>query len=774
MIKKKYFIFLFYLFFIFSNTGNRFFAKEINNNLSKIKEIRITGNRRYNELVYKNFLNIKICDNFNDIIKNKIIKDLFASDYVNDVKISFKQNILYINLEEKNFIKKITFIGNKKLKEKVIKDNLNLKVKDVFSYNLLNKDIEFIKNFYKSMGFFNVEIDYKIQYFDNNLVEVTFNIKENKKTKIGSIYFLGNSNFKDEVLKEQMYSKENKFYRFMTKATSYNADILEYDSYLLKNFYFSKGYLDFAIISANGKFNKKDNTFDIIFSVEEGEKYYFGNVDVINNTILKKDVKFNKKIQDILKDIKIADVFNINIVNQVIAKINNILIKENFLIVNPQILPNKITKKVNVNFVIDNTEHLYIGKIFIKNNTKTYDSTLREILSIKEGDSFNENNISRSIQKIQNLGFVENTTYSKNEGIFKNQVDITISVKEKNSGNLSFGVGYSSVDKLNGNIGISQRNLFGKAIEFSFDISLNEKYKNFTFSFIKPNFMNTSMISGFNVFFQSNNTRKNIDLNIGYDEFTYGFDTFLKFDLSDYLSETIRYKYSFEKLKNISIDYEGILTTKKQQTSEISFNLAYDKRDNYYDTKSGYILSYTIDYAGLLGTKDYIRNTLYFAFYHPVYTDKLILKFETKLANIFSINNNPLYPNDGFFLGGNSMRGFENAGIGPRVLNSLDYGLGGTKLYYSNMELKFPLFTPSEFNLFGIFFVNAGTVTGVEKNPEVKKELIIDKSSIRSACGFSILWQTPVGNLSFDFSKVLKKEAFDLSRNFAFNIGKSF
>lgn len=749
-------------------------AENIGKNL-KILNIKISGNLRYNEYFYKSLLkSVKLGSNFNNELKNKVIKEIFATDYVNNVKVYFNDNILYINIEEKNFIKKITVNGNKKLKDSVIKENFKLKVKNVFSYNLLNHDLEFIDTFYKSIGFYNAKVSYEIKYEDNNLVEVIFNIEENKKSKVGKIYFVGNNNIGSSELKEHIFSREKRFFRLFGRSTLFNPDVLEYNSYLIKNYYLKKGYLNFRIVSQNAKYNKKNKTFDLIYIVEENEKFYFGDMKIINRV---KDLD-TKKLENILKKLKKGNVFNVENLQGVVNSMNNSIDNNKFAIINPQFKQNNAESKMDIDFIIDSTKHKYFGKIVIKNNTRTYDSTIREQLNIREGDAFNKKDLERSIQKIKNLGFFKDVSYTTEEGIFENQTDVVIDVEETASGSFNFGISYSSIDRISGNIGVSQRNLFGRAINFNFDIYVNEYYKNFSFDFIKPNFAGTNTTLGTSLFFQDYSNTKNSHLNIGYDEFSTGASVFVSYNLSEYLSQTIKYSYKFEKLKNLSIDYQRLLTTKKQQISELSVSFSYDRRDNRYDTTSGYILNYSLDFAGILGTKDYLRNTIYFAYYYPLYSDKLVMKFETKLARIISINNNPLFPSDGFYLGGYSMRGFESAGIGPKIIdnsnNITDTSVGGTKLFYSNLEIKFPFFTPREFNLFGIFFINAGSVSGIENNPEVDKNYIKDKDSIRSAYGFALLWKTPMGNMSFDFSRTLKKEDFDLDESFAFNIGKSF
>lgn len=771
---KKILLLLLVCFF----STNIVFAKEkktITNQTLKIEAIKIAGNFRYNEIFYKQLLsNVKIGDSFSNELKNNIIKKLFATDYVNNVKVYFSGNILYINIEEKNFISKITINGNKKLKDKIIEENFKSKVKDIFSYNLLNQDLEFINTFYRSMGYYNIKVDYEIKHLEDNLVEIIINIIENKKSKIGKVYFVGNKEIKAEDLKNNIFSKEKKFYRFFSRATLFNPDVLEYNAYLLKNFYLKNGFLNFKIILQNAKFNEKTKAFDLIFVVEENKKFYFGDVNIINNV---KDLDL-ENLKPILRKIKYNRTFNLETVYGVVDLLNENIDNNKFAMVSPQFKPDNASDKVSINFIIDNSQHKYFGKINIKNNNRTYDSAIREQLNIKEGDAFNKKDLERSIQKIRNLGFFKNVDYILEEGVFENQVDTTIIVEETVSGSFNFGISYSSLDSLSGNIGISQKNLLSRAINFDFIINVNKYYKSFSFDFVKPNFMGTNTTFGTNLYYQDNSNTKNSRLNIGYDEFNTGAGIFFSYNLTEYLSQTMRYNYRVEKLKNLSLDYERILTTSKQKINEFSISFSYDKRDNYYDTKNGYILNYTFDYAGIFGTKDYLRNTLYFAYYRPLYLDKLIMKFETKLAGISSVNNNPLYPSDGFYLGGHSMRGFESAGIGPRINNPFNISdnasVGGTKLFYSNLEVKFPLFTPKEFNLFGIFFINAGTVTGIENNKNVDKSLIMDKSSIRSAYGFSLLWKTPVGNMSFDFSRVLKKEKFDLAEKFVFNIGKNF
>lgn len=747
---------------------------------NKIKDIVISGNKIYSINTYKDWVGFSVGDNFKYNYLNNVVKNLYASNFIDNVKVNFKNNILFIDIKEKKIIKKILLVGNKKLKNDIIEEKLKLKVKGFFSQQALDEDLYFIKSFYNSIGLMNTTVKYELNTTDDNSIEVIFKIKESKKARIGNIYFIGNNIFTNKQLKEELYSKENKFYRFGRKI-NYNSDFFEYDSYLLRMFYLSKGFLDFEINSVVGVFNKKSGNFDIIFDVNEGEKYTISEIGVINN-ISNIENKTIYEIENNIVNIEKGEFFNINKVNSNINLITDYLQKKNlkFFNVNMQVIPNKEYNNVKVNFVIDNTEKYYIGKIKIKNNIRTADFVIRNELAIQEGDPYNEQFIERSRQKIMNLGYFKDVNCNIIESDIKNQYDLIITVEEQSTGSLNFGIGYNSSYGINGNISIDQKNLFGIGNKINFGININKYNNNISLNYIRPNIFGTDITNGISLFYQDSDNVSNSNSGLGYNKTERGVRTFLAFDITEYLSQTISYSYFYDKIDKVMKNYNGILTNKHDYVSEVSIDFSYDKRDNYYYTTNGYILSYNISFAGLFGTKDYLKHILYGAFYYPLYLNKVIFKVESKLGYIHSINSNPLFPDDGFYLGGYNMRGFESGGIGPRAkittINNTtsDYGLAGTKLLYFNTEIKFPLFLPKEFSIFGVLFYNAGCVYGIENNPKIDKTLIYDSNSIRSAAGFSILWQTPMGNISLDFSKTIKKETYDQDENFRFNIGTNF
>lgn len=769
MKKNHFFIFLIFFLVPIANCYTR------DNTINKII---INGNKKYNQNYYLSFISIKKGEKFSNNTQNEIIKELFSTGYINNIKnINFdkKSGNLAIEIEEKPFIKDILFKNAKELKEDIIKDNIKSTKKEVLSDKLLMEDIEFIKSFYMSQGYLKVSVSTEFKNYDDS-VEITFNVEKGSKAKIRSIVFIGNKAFSDRILKEEIFSRENKFYRF-GRAIYYDPNILDYDEYLLSQFYMSKGYYDFNIVAANGIYNKEDNNFDIVYTIEENNKYEISEIKIDDRV-----KKIDKKIlDDVISDIKYGDIFNIKLIQNKIDKLNSIFVESGntFISINPRLTKEK-DDKIKIILEIDNTEKKYIGRIRIKNNSRTRDNVIREQLNIEEGSSYNEFSVRRSIQKIESLGFFEKVTYTEENGIFDNQTDINIIVEEGSTGSFNFSIGYSSLDGFNIGLNFSQRNIFGRAIQLGIDLGIYENAKRFSIDFAKPKIFGTNIIGGLGFSIQDNNNTKNSRFNLGFDDFSVGGNFFIKYNISDFLSQKIEYSYEYKKLDNITKPEFNVLPKGKRITSEISTNISYDRRNNYYSPTKGYLLDLDISYAGIGGNVDYIKTVGHAMFYYPIYLDKVVFKLEGKAGYVTSLNNNPLYPNDGFYLGGYNMRGFEFAGAGPRVKLGNEYfnGLSGTKMAYVNMETKFPIFLPKDFSLYGILFINAGVTTGVEQNNNINTLGLIkieDSKSIRAAYGISILWQIKIlGNLSFDFSRTLRKEVYDRDESFRFNVGTRF
>lgn len=791
---RKFLVFLLASFLCFLNLGTGSTEAAI-----KINKIVINGNRKYNSDYYLGLTKLKINDTYSEDSCNTAVKDMFSSGCLDDIKTNFNSTngVLTFTLKEKPFIRKIEFIGAKEFeKDEDAKEKLKLRTKEIISSKFLADDIENIKTFYKMQGYFKVSVKTEIEDLGNGSVDLIFRVNDGGKAKINKIYFIGNKTFSDDTLKDEIMSRENRFYRF-GRTIRYDTSLLDYDVNLLSQFYNSKGYYAVSISTPIGVYNQINNTFDIIFIIEENGKYAFGKVE-IEDMVGKVDKEL---LKEAIADVKTGDAFSSKTIQNIMEHLNYIYTEKgySFISVFPRMAKGDEENMVDVVFIIKKEDKEYINKIYIKNNSKTNDNVIRSRLLIKEGNVYNDFSVRKSIQSLESTGFFEKVSYEESDGILDNQRDITIKVEEGSTGSIGASIGLSSLDGLTGNINYSERNLFGTGSALDFDLGIfgdpTKKAMSWRFSinYAKPNVFDTKIFSGAGFSIQDNNNSRNSLFRIGFDDFTITSSAFASYNITDDLSQRVEYKFEYKKLSNIDDSILNVMPKDPRYTSEVSTSLTYSRINNRYNPSDGYMLSTELSYAGILGNVDYIKTTAYAALYKSIYLDKVVFKLEGRAGYITSLNNNPLYPNDGFYLGGYSMRGFEFAGVGPRIKTGNDYassGLSGTKMFYSNAELKFPIYTPKEFGIYGILFINAGVTTGFEENKNASvttgvKEVgnifqpvkmgIEDSGSIRSAYGLSILFQIKMlGNISLDFSRTLRKEAYDIDQSFRFNIGTRF
>jgi len=762
MLKKFWLLFFIFSLFCFNNA---FCAVDY------IKSVKIFGNERIDEAIINNYLKIGKISIYNEANVNNYVKVLYETGLFEEVKTDFQNGKLIITVKENPFISEIDFDGNKKIDDDILLSEITSTKKSVFNKNKLSSDVKRILDLYRRSGRFLATVTPQIIEEEANRVKLVFKINEGKPAKIRKIYIIGAKAFNEDDLKSELNSKESKILRFGAGEV-YDPARVEFDKELLRRFYFSKGYANFEVLSAVGEIDKKNKWFDITFLISEGEKYKFGNVSITNNI---KDVKTDK-LKKVIK-VKENKIFNANLLNTSVDNITEELAKEGFVFVDvkPMITKNDTEKTIDVNFVIEESPRIYVGEIKIIGNTRTYDDVIRRELRIEEGDPFSLTKFNRSIQRIQNLGYFEKVNATKERGDQPNKLNIIIEVQEKKTGELQFGIGYSTTDGANATIGIKESNLLGLGQTLSLNIMYAKYTKNISLSYGKPYFMGRDLYAGFNLFYTKDEDQYSVD----YKETTVGGGLNAIYSVTEYLDQKLFYSIYNEKISDVSEDYDGIITAGTKLTSSIGQSLYYDRKDSKLDPTKGFALSWTIEYAGIGGDKNYLKNTANANVYVPIWPSIITLRLGAKGGVIDGIGEG-VYPTDAFYLGGNSLKGFTYGGIGPRTISSSTgsavdgSAIGGKRYYVGDAEVKFPLGLPKEYGIYGSFFVNAGTLTGVDASSTIDKSKIEDSASIRSAGGFSLSWRSPIGPLSFDFSKVLKKETYDESQNFAFSFGTSF
>ncbi len=734
----------------------------------------IKGNERISEETIAEFLPHKSGKKNSKFSKTEIdetLKRLYESDLFSDAKITDSNGQLIIEIKENPLISEVKFSGNKKVEDDALQSEISLKKRGVFTKAKLQSDLKRINELYLKSGRFLTKIDPKIIQKEQNRIEIIFEIFEGPKAKISDIYFVGNLNYSDQDLMDEVSTKKSKWWKFLSSSDVYDSDRIEFDKEKLRRFYGSRGYADFIAISSIAQITQNKDKFFITFLLEEGIKYHIGDVNIVNNI-----PKFDASILDKEILIKKGKLYNSELIDKTVDAMIKVMSEKSYAFahIEPVLKRNKDQKIIDIDFVIDETPPIYINQIRITGNTRTLDEVIRRELRIRDGDAYNITKINRSKQRLENLGFFEKVEFNTKRIGNTDKVDLEIVVKEKKTGELNLGIGYSTVNKVTANIGIKERNLMGTGQELG--INIQNSYSGLTseLNYTKPYFMGHPIDAGFDIF-QYNLSKRNT---LVYDQRTSGITFRGDYSITEFLKHQIRYSYRDEYIGNIdssasiNIQYlQGRFTH-----SVFGHTLLYDKRNNRINPTDGYYLSVSQDYSGIGG---YIRNMKYegsAGYYIPTFSEDYVLKFLTRGGYVDG-NGQDVRSNDSFFLGGNNFRGFQFAGLGPRtVSNGSAVGgsiIGGKMYYVGTAEFKFPLGLPKELGISGALFSDNGTVKGVDAINKRGAD-VADDGGLRSSYGLSVIWSSPLGPIRLDFSRVAKKEQYDLTQNFRFNFGTNF
>ncbi len=408
--------------------------------VNQIDEIDIQGTQRIDTETVISYSNVKLGDIYSEELGNKILKDLFDTNLFSNIEVIFDENRLQINVKENPTINLVKFSGNSKIKDEDLLIEISLKERSVYSRSKVKKDTERMLSLYQRSGRLSTEIIPKVELLDNNRINLTYEITESDIAEVSKIIILGNEVFTSPKIKSIMKTKEKTFLRFLSSADRYDPDKLEYDKQLITDFYNSNGYPEFRFVSTIAQLSINKNDFEIILSVNEGDKFNFGEIDVnnkldkINSDSIFNQISFNA-----------GDLYNASKIKDSVKKIKNYaeLSGYTFIEINPSLSINNEKKLVNVNFKINEGPRVYINEIDIAGNTRTVDKVIRREFSLSEGDAYNKFAINISKDSIRALNFFSDVDIKEIKTEYPDKLDLEIVVEEKNTGEASLGAGYS-------------------------------------------------------------------------------------------------------------------------------------------------------------------------------------------------------------------------------------------------------------------------------------------------------------------------------------------
>ena len=727
-----------------------------------IENIIIDGVQRIDPETVRSYLNIDIGDPLDTRLINSALKSLFATGLFADATIRIDAQDVIVSVTENPVINRIAFEGNDRIEDDVLQSELILRPRIVYTRAKIQDDVKRILEIYRRSGRFTATVAPKIIPLDQNRVDLVFEVSEGEVTGVKKISFVGNSYFSDSALHSEIATKESRWYRFLSNADSYDPDRMAYDRELLRRFYLRNGFADFRVKSAVAEVGDSGENFFLTFSLEEGEQYDFGDIDIVS------------KIPDIdiepLKDLifmRSGDVYDASIIDDTVLALTDAVGDYGFTFVEirPQVKKDRENKIINIQLQIEEAPKAYVERIDIRGNVRTLDKVLRREFKLVEGDAFNASKLRRTRRNIQSLGFFSNLNIENVPGSAPDKTIVEVDVEEQSTGSLSFGGGYSTAEGALGQINLNERNFLGRGQEVDISLSLSMKKQNYDISFTEPYFLGRALTAGFDLF----HTRRDFEDESSYDLKDTGFGLRSGYKLTERWAQGWRYNFSRQRVANVKANASQSVKKMKGEyyISELGQTISYDARDSIADTTKGYLVSLKTDLAGLGGDVRHFKTSVKGAYYFPI-TKKVDTVISGEMGGIVGIGKD-VRSVDRFYLGGRSLRGFEYAGIGPRDRTTKD-SLGGQHFMSGTVEVSFPLGLPPQFGIKGAAYTDFGYLSHVDDDTNN----IHDSGNLRASVGVGIGWKSPVGPIRLDFAHAFLKENYDETEVFSFNFGTRF
>ena len=721
-----------------------------------VTEIDIVGNKRISSETIKMFANVSLNDDLSENDLNIILKKLYDTNFFELVSVKITNKKLFIKVKENPIIQNIDFRGIKAQKIlEGLKKNTTLKSRSSFNEVLIEKDKNEIKIFLKDLGYYFSKIEILKEDLEDNKVNIIYNISLGEKAKIKKISFIGEKIFKDKKLKAVILSEEYKPWKFITGKKYLNESMIKYDERLLKNFYLNKGYYNVVVNSSFAKMND-DQSFELIFNIDANSKLFFGELKIdLPNDFSKSNyedvVKFFRKLEN--------EPYSINRINDIVEKIETITVNEQYESIKATLQEKIVSNKININFKVEETEKFFIEKINIFGNNITRESVIRNQIEIDEGDPFNQILYAKSLNNIKALNFFKEVNGEILDGDEFNTKIINIKLTEKPTGEIFAGVG-TGTDGSNFSFGVKENNYLGRGVKVDTNLNVTEERVKGRFLISNPNYKNSD---------------KNLDLSLeatsidklgtsGYKSNITGFGVGTNFEYLDDLRFGLASRNTIE---NISVNSNASDKQKKQDgnyfDSLINFDFFYDKRNQRYQTTSGFFSNYSVD-VPIISDTNTLTNTYNYKLFKELYENN-VSTFSFLFKGASSLTGDDIKLSERLYVPGRKLRGFETGKIGPKDGN--DY-IGGNYLSIINATTTLPKILENVQGVDIVMFADAANIWGVDYDSS------LDEGGIRSSIGLGLDWLTPIGPLTFSFAQPITKESSDIEETFRFNIGTSF
>jgi outer membrane protein insertion porin family len=763
------------------------------------QSITVEGNRRVEADTIRSYFRPGPNGRIGPVEIDSAVKALYATGLFQDVRIAQPGGRIVVTVVENQVINRIAFEGNKRAKDEQLLAEIQSKPRGTLSRPVVQSDVQRIVETYRRNGRFDVSVTPKIIELPNNRVDLVFEIREGEKTGVKKIRFVGNKAYSDFRLKDVIKTTESNLLSFLKNSDIYDPDRIEADRDLLRRFYLKHGFADVRIVSAVGEYDPSQKGFIITFTIEEGDQYRFGTVEVLSNVRAVDANQLKSKLKT-----KSGAVYNAEAVEKTVEDVSIELAKAGypFAQVRPRGERDFERRLINVAFVVDEGSRAYIERINIRGNTRTRDYVIRREFDIAEGDAYNRALVDRAERRLKNLAYFKTVRITNEPGSAPDRIILNVDVEEQSTGEFAIMGGYSTADGWLGEVSVGERNLLGRGQYVKASVQYGQRARGFEVGFVEPYFLGYRMALGLDVFAKETN---NTDYS-SYNTRNIGGAVRLGFQLREDLTLQVRYSayqqeitldddlnqcYTNVPYSNTtpngtscsgiavpSLPVRLTLLDGATLTSMAGYSLIYNTLDNNKNPTQGIRAELKQDFAGLGGDVKFIRTTGDARFYQEVFPD-IVGVLRLQGGHIASWGGSDLRFLDQFQMGPNLVRGFRTNGIGPRDLTSYTSqdSLGGTMYWGASLEFQIPLyFIPKDIGIKAAVFADAGSLWNYKGPTAVPGEMMnfVDDNAVRASVGAGLIWDSPFGPLRFDYAIPVMKQNYDIVQEFRFGGGTRF
>ena len=744
-MKILYFIFLFTFYSFFS------LAETIN-------DVVVSNNKRITKETIITLANIKIGKNYGKSDVDKILKDLYETDFFSDIKISIEDNTLNIFIEENKIIQKVKINGIKAQRvQKAILEDVQLKDRSPFVKIKVKQDIAKIKNSLTYQGYYFSKVSSSVVENDNDTVDLIYDIELGKKARIRRIEFLGNKKFKNKKLRNVIISEEDKIWKFISKKRYLNKEQIDRDERLLKNYYLNRGYYDVVINTTSAEY-LDDNSFVLTFNIDAGKSYKINKA----NLVLPIDYKKSNfiKIEKMLSKIE-NETYSFRKISKIVEQVDKISLIREYDFISASINEEKIgNNKINLTLEVTETEKFYVHEVNIFGNDITLESVIRDSLEVDEGDPFNELLHAKSINNLKARNIFASVSSDITDGPELNTKIININIEEKPTGEITLAAGVGS-DGGTAGFSISENNFMGRGVKLSASLRVSEESVKGNFTTYNPNYNYSGKALSTNI--ESTVTDKMADS--GYDSTKTGFSFGTGIEQYENLFFNPKISAFYERLTTNDSASDSL---KNQEGSyfdtNLDYSLVYDKRNQKWQTTEGYRSKFTQRIPVISDTWSFLNG--YEISKYNNFDNDLITNISFYGRTINSLSSEDVRISDRLRLPRKKLRGFVPGKIGP--VDDDDF-VGGNHAASLNFSSTLPMLLPSVEEADFKFFIDAANVWGVDYSSTIG-----ESNHIRSSTGIAVDWFTPIGPLSFSLAQPISKIDTDKTESFQFNLGTTF